>query len=317
MPAVPGVRGGCVATVGTEPIDFLAPEPEAPQEGPTTLFEGTGLKIVKNPKNRFSVVTLHYTADPAKRSDAWKAEAQAGMPPARWAKEYEIDYGALFGEKVFPEIVTNRQRIVAPSAAFTFGGHLRFWGALDFGLRNPSAFHAYTIQDGVVFACWELYEPCRNINDFIAKMRACPYWGQMRYIACDPSLKQHRGFRRSDGTPVSVLDSFLENGVRNLLMGNPDEALWLTAMRKHWGPIDPTFRILDCCPNLIREFESMVYAGPSQSEAQFTNRPYRDALVDYNNHALDACKYFMNSQPKAGEVARPWKAKEMWRLWAK
>ena len=73
------------------------------------------MKIVKNDVNRFIVCTLHYTADPSKRSKDWQAEAKAGMSPARWDKEYEIDYVALYGQRVFPEIAANppHARIVA------------------------------------------------------------------------------------------------------------------------------------------------------------------------------------------------------------
>lgn len=30
-------------------------------------------------------------------------QAKTGMSDARWRKEYEIDYGALSGQRVFPE----------------------------------------------------------------------------------------------------------------------------------------------------------------------------------------------------------------------
>jgi hypothetical protein len=55
----------------------------------------------------FRVLRLHYSADPdkdpaTKPGEAWYAEARRGMPDARWRQEYELDYGALSGQLVFP-----------------------------------------------------------------------------------------------------------------------------------------------------------------------------------------------------------------------
>ena len=55
----------------------------------------------------FRVLRLHYTADPEKDPTTelgkrWYDEARKGMPEARWRQEYELDYGALSGQLVFP-----------------------------------------------------------------------------------------------------------------------------------------------------------------------------------------------------------------------
>ncbi len=54
------------------------------------------------------VIRVHYLADPDKNPDTeagkrWLEQAKAGMSDARWQKEMEIDYGALQGERYFPE----------------------------------------------------------------------------------------------------------------------------------------------------------------------------------------------------------------------
>jgi hypothetical protein len=56
----------------------------------------------------FHVMRLHYSADPDKdpateTGRQWYEQARTGMSDARWRKEYEIDYGALSGQLVFPE----------------------------------------------------------------------------------------------------------------------------------------------------------------------------------------------------------------------
>jgi hypothetical protein len=55
----------------------------------------------------FHVLRLHYSSDPDKdpateAGRRWYEQARTGMSDARWRKEYEIDYGALSGQLVFP-----------------------------------------------------------------------------------------------------------------------------------------------------------------------------------------------------------------------
>jgi hypothetical protein len=272
---------------------------------PELLHEQTGLKIVRNDKNRFCVVTLHYTADPSKRDPAWIAEAKAGMPPARWAKEYEIDYEALYGARVFPEISVPNARIIIPEPYPEFPDNQFFWGGLDYGSRNPSSFHIYTIWEDCIYCIWELYEPCKNIPDFARKMLDCPYYDRIRYIAADPNIIYTKNTRNKFGDIVTMNDLLIEQGIRKCIPGNKDETSWVAMMRQHWAdPEDPTFLIFSRCPNIIREFSVAVYSGET-SRQQLSNT-YRESIEDVNNHAMDDCKYFMNSRPKTLQ-RRNWK----------
>lgn len=263
---------------------------------PTLLHEQQGLKIVDNDKNKFTVVTLHYTADPAKRSEAWREEAAAGMHPSKFAQEYELDYTAMFGAKVFPEITAGRLNIVVPAPYPEFPDTQLYWGGLDYGARNPSSFHVYTLSDGVIYSVWELYEPCRSIPEFVDKMQKFPQWDNIRYIAADPSI-WFKNQQTKLGNLTSIYQLFVENKLHKLVVGITDEAAWLATMREHWlDAANPTFRIFDCCSNQIREFESAVYVTSADRGLQTQN--YREAVADKNNHSLDDCKYFMNSRPK-------------------
>lgn len=263
---------------------------------PELLHEQEGLRIVKNDKNRFTVVTLHFTADPAKRSPEWKAEAAAGMHPAKFAQEYEMDYTALFGEKVFPEIGAGREKIVVREPYPEFGPEQVYWAGFDYGARNPSSFHVYAIADGVTYSVWELFESCKNIGDFAQKILECPYYNKIKYIAADPSIWYNNTQARS-GDITSRYALFVECRVHKLLKGLTDEALWLAMMRQHWqDPQEPTFRIFSCCHNQIREFEGAIYVSTSDRLLQTQN--YRETVSDHDNHSLDDCKYFMNSRPR-------------------
>jgi len=281
---------------------------------PILLHESTGLEIVKNDKNKFCIVTLHYTADPAKRTDDWKSEASAGMQSAKWAQEYELDYTALYGKKVFPEISSGKIKIVVAAPYPEFPDTQLYWGGFDYGSRNPSSLHFYTISDGVTYSVWELFEGCKNVEDFVTKAKTFPHYERVRYIAADPSIIQTKSTRNSLGVPCTMNELFMKAGFTKLVAGDTNEATWLANLRQHWqNPEDPTFRIFDCCPNQIREFEHAVYITASEKVLQTQN--YREAISDHDNHSLDDCKYFMNSRPKA--VKRDITIKDMSKWWRK
>jgi hypothetical protein len=228
-----------------------------------------------------------------KRSPQWEQEAREGLSEAKWRKEYLIDYTALYGEKVFPEIITGRSNIVVEPFEIPKGQPC--WAGLDYGARNPTSVHIYTEIDGCWYAVWELYKPCENIPALVAELQQCPYWGQVKWVAADPSIFA-RNQQRYDGVPTSVAAMMQEAGVYNLIAGVNDEGAWIAKMRDLWkDPADPRFKIMKTCPAMINEFSEAVYTTPTQRmEAAFT---YREDIADFNNHALDDCKYHFNSKP--------------------
>lgn len=278
------------------------------------LHESIGLKIVKNDVNRFCICTLHFTADPAKRDPEWRREAAAGLTPEKFAREYLIDYTAVLGSKVFPEITHLKPNIIVP--ARDFGPDLRYWGGFDYGTRNPSSFHVYTILDGITYSVFELFRPCPNIPAFVADMKQFPYWSKLRYIAADPSLWSPSQ-QQQLGNLVSIQDLFYQEGVKNLIKGRNDigaEDAWIAMVRNAWrNPDDVSFKISEACPNQIREFETAVYVN--QSERQLLTSAYRETIADVDNHSLDDCKYFMLSKPSAGSTAS-WKMPNMVERWS-
>ncbi len=54
-------------------------------------------------KQGLTVVRVHYTADPAKRSAAWREEQKRGMSEAMWEREMEINFRIMLGKAWFPE----------------------------------------------------------------------------------------------------------------------------------------------------------------------------------------------------------------------
>ena len=267
---------------------------------PTILHESQGLSIKRNDRNGFTVCRLHYTADPRKRSDEWKAAAQRGMSSAQFEKEFEINYKATMGQKAFPEILTRRSEIVQAEGPYFDGkwpSDLPMWGGFDYGANNPSAFEVFTHVDGVTWALWELYEPCRNLIDFVRKMRECPYWAQIRYLIHDPDIDNLKGRNMQTGEACSIRSQFEQLGVTKWIRGITDEGAWLARMRQHWCGTDVTFKILPQCPMLIDEFEQATFIAMTDRQLETTN--YNEHLRDKRNHAMDATKYFMNGTTRA------------------
>jgi len=62
-----------------------------------------GIKVWKNPINKFTVCRLHYKADPRKRTSQWRSDARAGIPFAEWMREYEIVWSSFNGIPVYAE----------------------------------------------------------------------------------------------------------------------------------------------------------------------------------------------------------------------
>lgn len=281
---------------------------------PQLLHQSTGLKIVKNDHNQFVVATLHHTADPAKRSEEWRREAAAGLTPEQAARELDIDYTAVMGAKVFPEITNYRDAIVVPEPWPDFGPDARYYGGFDYGLRNPSSFHVYCVEDGMVFSIWELFKPCHNVPEFVNEMKQCPYWNRLRWIAADPSCWSNTQ-QQAQGNPISIADLMWRSGIRNMVKGiNTQEDTWITMMREHWASEDCTFKIFSRCPNQIREFETAIYVN--QSERQLLTSAYNEKIQDKDNHSLDDCKYAMLNLPKRTGNMNIKQTQDQWRRWA-
>lgn len=85
---------------------------EAPPAPPKRPLEG--VEVWRNPKNRFIVVDLHYTADPKKRGEAWKEAIKNSMPIRDFLMEYERSWQTFEGRPVYADF--NRTLHVSETA---------------------------------------------------------------------------------------------------------------------------------------------------------------------------------------------------------
>jgi len=109
-----------------------------------------GVKEWRNKKNGFYVMQLHYTADPKKRSEDWKAEQSSGIPANDWNREYEIDFSSFLGKPVFLHDYDDA-RMFVPIQVSPKYPIIRSW---DFGYHHPAVAWCQFI-DGVQFVVLE------------------------------------------------------------------------------------------------------------------------------------------------------------------
>src|SRR5690606_22002500 len=107
--------------------DLNFPE-EPPAEVKTPL---EGVEVWKNPRNRFVVVDLHYTADPDKRGKEWYEATKASMPIKDFLMEYEKSWDTYEGKPVYEDFLRHLHATKGPLDAEP-GGPLLL--GVDFGL---------------------------------------------------------------------------------------------------------------------------------------------------------------------------------------
>lgn len=264
------------------------------------------------------VLTLHYSADPTKRpgtpaGDDWLEKATQGYPGGvrspRWRKEMEIDWGALGGTRVFPDLeewLAHGQIIIHP---FDPVGY-KLYGSYDHGWRNPSSFHVHGIdRDGNMVTLWEFYAsrvPVPQIAKILngqdvllgdgRQFHGCPYWDKLVWRVADPSIWAQDQVM-ADNTNKSIADLFRRYGVyftRGERGGDTMVAEWLHG--HYWlNPTQPLYRITTDCPKLIWELSQQRHQDYSAKVALTKDQP--EKLIDKDNHAWDDLKMFLQRFP--------------------
>lgn len=271
-------------------------------------------------KSGIPVLRLHYSADPGKNPQTeagakWLTEALQGYPGGlaspRWRKEMEVDYGALGGTKLFPEWEqwsTNGRLVIPPFAPTGY----RLYGSYDHGWRHPACYLVHGVgADGQICTLWECYGaqiPLSYLARLIKgepvtlpdgrRFPGNPYAGQEVLKVADPSIWAEDK-PQSDNTNKSTAYLFGREGVHFIKGergGDTTVAEWLHG---HWwkDPLNPLLRITTACPNLIREIGLQRHKDFSAQVA--VNRAQPEELVDKDNDAFDAWKYFLLRFPPA------------------
>lgn len=168
---------------------------------------------IRRCKSGFVAVRVHYSDDP----EAWTEERilkiRAALPGWRWQKEYEIDFNARGGQKVFDcfdPIVHVRP------LDYDFSSYPRY-KSIDHGRRNPTAV-LWWLEDKktkTLYFYREYYRPNATIAENARAILALEKEGPTRLSLIDPSTH-----RRLDNSVSTIADEYAQYGIKTVPADN-------------------------------------------------------------------------------------------------
>mgnify|MGYP001614591960 CR=1 FL=1 len=163
------------------------------------------LPVVRNQKNKFTVVRVHYSADPDKNTPEWIAMAKPGMSENAWRREYEIDY-TLFAGKPFYQPEFKAHNIAL--AEIPYKPMETLYRGWDFGFHHPALL--ITKINEFDQWCWleAIVGEDEQIMDFGKRVRThclATYPGAKWIDACDIAGMQVSD--KSERTSVQILNA--------------------------------------------------------------------------------------------------------------
>jgi hypothetical protein len=294
----------------------------------TSLEVMHGLTLRKN-GNGVNVAQLHYSAHPDRDPQLhpeWKTAERKDYPSqAAWDREQEIVDEAGGGERVFVDVLlTHWDKIVIEDPAWEPDPDWDVTGGFDHGKTNPTCLlRAYIDFEGNIIFAGEYYMPGKEISQHAPDMKRMRDFERMEIVQADPSMfhgtnQQEQRPGHAQERAKSFADLYAQAGVTNLLsFGGDDKSdvSFAARLMLHWSDLEhrmPSVRIV-CrkglyqdkpqpglqhwdCPNLL--WELMVARRVKLTAQQLLSRNTSEAIVDKDNHARDAMKYLVMSQPE-------------------
>lgn len=278
-------------------------EPETPNRFPLE-----GVEVWRNPKNRFLVFQLHYSANPEKRDQAYRDSIKSSMPRAQYMQEYELQWDSFSGLPVYPDFqekLHGSKSRLQPWAGLPL---LRGW---DFGL-TPACVVAQ-LQGDRLKVLWEMVAINMGADRFVPQALAgCaaqfPEWSDKKANwrdFADPS-----GVARKDTDMGTCFNIMSQNG----LVVQPGAVAWearrgsvehflLKTTREGPGlEID-----MEACPVVTRGFKGGYRYPEKADEVEPTKlRP----LKDEHSHPHDALQMITSkivtvNKPKRRAIPAP------------
>lgn len=246
----------------------------------------------KHTPTGFCVIRLHYTADEKKRTPEWLKEAKRGfIHEDKWKKEYEIDYTALGGTAVYPELTKEKvgEMFINP---FHIKKHWNIYAGIDPGVRNPTSAHLYAIdENGNVYVYWELYEKELHYKDLARTLKEHPDFERFkRNIFIDPitATKVHQV---SFG--IKSFKELLEDEGVYTNPGNRNRLDGAEKIREYI--VDNRLIIFKTCPEILKELQNLRYEEWNDSTKPMKN--IKEEIVAKNDHAWSEMRYTLMGNP--------------------
>ena len=292
------------------------------------LIEGgikRGLSTRINADSNLFVCRLYHTADPEKspatpQGKDWLFKEEMGYPGGingpGWQKEMAIRYTAGGGGKVFPRFGDWRKNSYIFIPAVT---HLsptsdaQVWASYDHGFVNPCCYLVHLVypRDHEVWfqTIWELYTPGLLVPEIAAiingksitasdgrEFDGNPFAGRESIRICDPEIDRRRP---SKNEVTSVLKMFKDEGVHFIKGESGGDSMIADYLSGTlWAdPFHPRYQIGENCKNLIWELGRLQRKKHKSAITAAVKNELED-IVDRDNHAFDALKYFLKRIPR-------------------
>lgn len=308
---------------------------KVPQPPKGIFFYGT--------ENGWPMAVIHHLADPAKDREWAEREQKKYSSRALWDQEQNIKFGAGGGERVLREmLLANWSKIVIPGDKFVPQANWSYGAGLDYGQAKPTSWQLMAKDHrGCVIAIGEHYQsgtmwtPARHAETIHGMylqtdqgpQKALDLVGSNTWA--DPSIFDST-HAQERGDYVSIADLYakaqtesefpvpihMKQGIKG------DDLGFVYKILAWWSMPDPMFKIVlhprhnyskksegtytDGCPNLIWELLGIRRAALSPT--QLENKNPTEKIVNKNNHAFDAVKYYFSGNPQAAVYS----TEEMW-----
>lgn len=293
---------------------------ELPPQTPIQVMHGLN---VRRTKGGIIVPRLHFTANPERDTDEWKAAARREYTSdAAWQREMEIIDEAGGGELVFADtLVTYWDKIVITDPKWRPDPRWRVEAGFDHGKTNATALdRAYFDYDGNIIFAGEYYMPGKEVWQHAPVIKKMEDIDRLDACQADPTI--FYGTNQQGQTPgkaqekaKSIGELYVEQGIEFFwkFTGDRSDVSFAARVMLHWANLDirePSLKIV-CrnyaekpqpglhqwdCPNLV--WELMRTRRVKLTAQQLLSRNTSEAIVDKDNHARDAMKYLIMSHPE-------------------
>ena len=263
--------------------------PEIPPVPAKSPMEG--IQVWKNPRNKFTVIELHYTANPAKRGEEFRQALKDTLPVREYKMEYEKSWEAFAGKPVYEDFndffhVTHTKPKAHVGLPLLIG-----W---DSSGLTPAAVIAQ-LQGETLVVLLEVIGPGMGASRFVphVKEQIVTHFPQITDISAQTvSFFDPAGFRKNEITEETYLQRMQKGGFTQIRPGPMKwkarvEAVtdWLIGARKGKS----RFQVYEVgAPVLTAGLRGGFRYDEKQIEIE-SDKP--QAIKDAHSHPNDALQY--------------------------
>lgn len=276
-----------------------------------------GLDITKSDEG-YSVVSLHYTADPEKDTPEWLAQAIKPYPGGQtnpyFRKEFEIDFEAVAGQPVYADLLRDDIHFITP---FEIPEGLNKYRIIDPGWRNPTCclWVAMNWDDpqgflkqfppGAAFFYREHYVRQQEVPWHRKKIKNLTGSEKIKFTLIDPKSKD-----KTQASEESIFEHFRNNsendGIKGLRPAN--NTVWDGILKVrdllNWQEVDgelivkPKVYFFKTLTNLRKEMKFYCWEDYASDLVKERKDP-QEKPRKKDDHGPDNVRYFANEGIKA------------------